>query len=933
MLKYYFFLLLLLTGTAHSQYIPKGFQHFYEYEERTVLFTLPNNNYYETKVYANYYSISRIENVKSFYEALTKSGIKNDRVEEVVAAILSNDVNQGGIQSLYSYEDNKLQLDVSSDFMSESKGKVNYTQISPDPSAIIVNNRLYTSYYDNDFNSTLNNGTIIGLGKGYLETDVSLFSSTKGHESTDFDVNNLKYEFNFEGHSLQLGYSSYNLVKNNSTSLLDFSRSKNSYYLSLSSSDNLLAINDSQQKQLYFDIKNSGTIDVIRDGKTLFSQSYPKGQHSISYAKLPRGNYDVELRIRADGYAEERIIRRISNNISKTSHKGYDYNVSLRQSEYDTEQDVETLAYAEVSITKSLFNDTLLLGSNSRSDGDSIDVGAAAIYSDPNLSAAIYYNKLPSGIFYQTSLSLFGLNLDYEYLNVNGIGPTNNLVSAVYGQQSYDQLILSYSFPIANGSVSIYGSKLHRDAREFNNYNSSLHHNYFMYDDTYNTAMDSHDGYLAQDSSEYYTGKIDSTNLAVNYQTNILNNISLNVGYSLSMSDQVINKRDGIFSLNISIPLGNDHLSYSGGYESSNRSSGRVTNTVSYHENELGLFSSVDSSGGTSLSNYLDGEQSETSLNGNISLNSEQFYASGYGNYSSQGNSNLSMTLESTSIISGEGIYQSKYFNDSYIIVNSNNFLDDIDEDENTGVLGLQVNNGRYVDKNITGKTTLIGLDYFKSYEINLDNEISGYSSRDREKYKTDIMFSYPGSVHTISSDVEEVTSFLSYFEDFNNKSLNNIQCLGEACVSVSKVGDGIYSISLIRDQSFKIVSNDQFCFVGPEGEKGHQAKIKCFPTIETTDDGMQLVSSGLGKQGDFIYYLGELDEDIPDRIIKGLKKANIEYIEYEFAQETHLFVKLKSKSKSKSKRTLISLVQMNIINELQSYVSNDSENNSFALK
>lgn len=931
MLKYYCVLLLFLTGTAHSQYVPKGFQHFYEYEERTVLFTLPNNNYYEAKVYANYYSIDKIENLDVFYEALMDSGIKQDRVEEVVAAILSDENNPSEVQFLYSYENNSLQLSVNSNFMSEGKGKVYYTQISPDPSAVIVNNRLYTSYYDKDFNATLNNGTIIGLGKGYIETDVSLFASSEGHTSTDFDVNNLKYEFNFEGHSLQLGYSSYNVVKNNSTSLLDFSRSKNSYYLSLSSSDNLLAINDSQQKQLYFDIKNSGTIDVIRDGKTLFSQSYPKGQHSISYAKLPRGNYDVELRIRADGYAEERIIRRISNNISKTSHKGYDYNISFRQSEYDTEQGEDTLAYAEVSITKSLLNDTLLLGTNSRSDGDSIDVGAAAIYSNPNLSAAIYYNKLPGGIFYQSSLSLFGLNLDYEILDINGVDSLSNLVSAVYGQQSYDQIVLSYSFPIASGSVSIYGSKLHRDAGSFNRYDNDLYRKDSMYRDNYDYSMGNNDDYLSPDVSEYYTGEVDSTNLAVNYQTNIFNNISLNIGYSLSMSDQIRNKRDGIFSLNVSIPLGNDHLSYSGGYESSDRSNGRITNTISYHENELGLFSSVDSSGGSSLSNYLDGEQSETSLNGNISLNSDEFYASGYGNYSSQGNSNLSMTLESTSVISSEGFFQSKDFNDSYIIVNSDDFLDGIDEDENIGVLGLQVNNGRYMDRNITGETTLIGLDYFKSYKINLDNEISGYSSRDRDKSKTEMMFSYPGSVHTISNDVEEVTSFLSYFEDFNNKSLNNIKCLGEACISVSKVGDGIYSISLIKEQPFKMVSNDQFCFVGPDGIQGHQAKIKCFPTIETTDDGMQLVSSGLGKQGDYIYYLGALDEDIPDRIIISLKKANIEYIEYEFAQETHLFVRLKSISEREGE--LITLVQMNVINELQSYVSNDSEDNNFALK
>ena len=931
MLKYYCVLLLLLTGTAHSQYIPKGFQHFYEYEERTVLFTLPNNNYYEAKVYANYYSIDRIESVDVFYEALIDSGIKKDRVEEVLEAILSDKVNSSEVQSLYSYENNSLQLSVNSDFMSEGKGIVYYTQISPDPSAVIVNNRLYTSYYDKDFNATLNNGTIIGLGKGYIETDVSLFASSEGYTSTDFDVNSLKYEFNFEGNSLQLGYSSYNVVKNNSTSLLDFSRSKNSYYLSLSSSDNLLAINDSQQKQLYFDIKNSGTIDVIRDGKTLFSQSYPKGQHSISYAKLPRGNYDVELRIRADGYAEERIIRRISNNISKTSHKGYDYNISLRQSEYDTEQGEDTLAYAEVSITKSLLNDTVLLGTNSRSDGNSIDVGAAAIYSKPNLSAAIYYNKLPGGIFYQSSLSLFGLNLDYEMLNINGVDSLNNLVSAVYGQQSYNQIVLSYSFPIASGSVSIYGSKLHRDAGSFNHYDNDLYRKDSMYRNNYDYSMDNNDEYLSPDVSEYYNGEVDSTNLAVNYQKNIFNNISLNIGYSLSMSDQIRNKRDGIFSLNVSIPLGNDHLSYSGGYESSDRSNGRITNTISYHENELGLFSSVDSSGGSSLSHYLDGEQSETSLNGNVSLNSDEFYASGYGNYSSLGNSNLSMTLESTSVISSEGIFQSKDFNDSYIIINSDDFLDGIDEDENIGVLGLQVNNGRYMDRNITGETTLIGLDYFKSYKINLDNEISGYSSRDRDKSKTEIMFSYPGSVHTIYNNVEEVTSFLSYFEDFNNKSLNNIKCLGEACVSVSKVGDGIYSISLIKEQAFKIVSNDQFCFVGPDGIQGHQAKIKCFPTIETTDDGMQLVSSGLGKQGDYIYYLGALDEDIPDRIIISLKKANIEYIEYEFAQETHLFVRFKNINEREGE--LITIVQINIINELQSYVSNDSEGNNFVLK
>ncbi len=656
-----------------------------------------------------------------------------------------------------------------------------------------------------------------------------------------------------------------------------------------------------QSKKVYFDIKGSGTVDVVRDGRTVYTQSFLKGQHGISYNHLPRGNYDVELVIRADGYPEERIVRRINNNIARTSHGGYDYNFTIRESTFDKEfegiNSEESLIYSDASFVKSLFNDSLVLGVNSQTDGKGFGFGVLANYFSEWVDASTYYNEIDDGSFYNGSINFAGFNLDYQnYENgkSKNFSDISSLQMAVYGAESYDQTTVSYSLPIMSSNINFYGSRVR------------------------------HDG-LGDNSG------FESQNYAVNYYTTIFKNMQLSLGFSRTLNDNPNQSSDidDIYSASISIPLGDHHTTYSSGIDSSTRTGQRLVNSLTYDEDDIALIDGIDTRGNASINNYIDGKQSEVSLNGRLNMSNDKFNSSVYANLSNYSNTNVSINAETTSVITKDDIYQTKENSKAYVVVESEaSGVDTNKNDKEFGVLDTQVNSGYHTNTPIDSEERIVGLNEFSSYKFQVDNEISGFkSSKSNHDVKSE-MFTYPGSVHKISNKVEPIVTFLSYFEDFNRKPLNDVKCIGDGCVSVGRVGDGIYSISLVKDKPFKVASDGEYCFVDTETVEDSGVMTKCFPKIKTLENGMQLVSSGFGNGEDKIYYLGILEGELPESILAKSRNAEIEYIEYNFANNIHLFAKSEVDVREDKS---FEIVSKRIFDDIQNYVRNRSDDDFFA--
>ncbi|MFS1917977.1 TcfC E-set like domain-containing protein [Vibrio sp. 10N.286.46.E10] len=891
-----------VSQNVHAQFIPKEFKHFYDFEENKIMLFLPNDSNFESLGYSNYYGVNNIEDEQSLRVAILNSGIKEKFVDEVISAITAgkNIENDGGVRTDFSFEKKTMNVKVPAEYLDEGRRELRYTSLEPDTQALIVGNHLFASYYGQDSSATLNSDLTMGLGNGYVSSDFTL--SGASNQEASLDSNAIFYEHNINSIAFRVGYDAYGVEKNNSTSNLDYSNTKDNYYISVSSSDNLFISDDEQSKKVYFDIKGSGTVDVLRDGRTIYTQSFLKGQHSISYKHLPRGNYNVELVIRADGYSEERIVRRINNNISQTSHNGYDYNVTARESTYDTgeygdQSSEESLVYGDASFTQSLFHDSLMLGVSTQSDGEDFGFGALANYASDWLDASAYYNEIDDGHFYNGSLSVVGLSFDYQNYNgskKNRVSDISPLLKAIYGAQSFDQTTISYSLPILSSSLSFYGSRVRYD------------------------SLGANSGFESQ-------------NLAINYNTMIFRNLQLNLGFSRSLNDnfnQAVDI-DDIYSISMTIPLGDNHTTYSSGIDSSSRTGQRLVNSLAYDKEDIALLDGVDTSGNAAINNYIDGPQSEVSLNGRINMSNNTFNSSAYANISNNSNTNLSINADSTSVITKDGIYQTKENSKSYIIVESEARGGNTNKDEEDfGVLDTQINSGYHTSIPIDSKTRIVGLNDFSTYNFQVDSEISGYKSSKNNHDTRSKMFTYPGTVHKVSNKVEPIVTFLSYFEDFNNNPLNDVKCIGDGCVSVGRVGDGIYSISLIKDKPFKVASSGEFCFVDPEAIDNNGVMTKCFPKIETLDNGMQLVSSGLGDKKDSIYYLGVLDGEIPNSILEESQKEKIEYIQYNFANNIHLFAK---SDVDLNENESFDIVSKQVFDDIQNYVRTPGNSDFFA--
>lgn len=892
-----------VAQNAQAQYIPKEFQHFYDFEKNNIMFLLPNNSSYEFEGLSNYYGIQSVSDEAGLRRSILKSGIKQKYVEEVISAITSGKSVElaSGVTTEFYSEEKTMKVAVPAKYLDEGVIESRYTDIEPDSSALIVGNHIFASYYGEKTSTTLNTDVTVGFGNGYISSDMTLSGGSS--QDASIEANSAYYEHNIDSASLRIGYDSYGVGKDNSTSNLDFSNTRDNYYISVSSSDNLYVSDNEDSKQIYFDIKGSGTVDVVRDGRTVYTQSFLKGQHGISYKHLPRGNYNVELVIRADGYPEERVNRRVNNNVTRTSHAGFDYNLTLRNSEYSIGEGTNRFAkdhlmYGDVSFTKSLFHDSFMVGVNSQSDGEDYGVGVLVNYVSDWVDASSYYNQIKEGSFYDGSVSVAGFNLDYQKFggskgkSANKISP---LLLAVYGAEAFDQTTISYSLPILSSNLSFYGSRV-------------------RYDD-----------YGEKEGFE-------SQNLAIDYNTTIFRNMQLNVGFTRTLNENAGQNVsvDNIYSANLTIPLGDNHSTYTSGVDSSSRSGQRLVNSLTYDDDEFDLLEGIESNGSASINNYIDGRQSEVSLSGRLNMSNQQFRSSTYANLSNNSNSNLSFNAESTTILTKGGIYQTKDNSKVYVVVESEEHGPNPHEgNKEFGVLDTQENSGYHTSIPIDAETSVVGLNEFSTYKFQVDSEISGYkSSKNNHDVKSE-MFSYPGSVHKVANDVDPVVTFLSYFEDFNNKPLNDVKCIGDGCVSVGRVGDGIYSVSLVKNKPFKVASDGQFCFVELGDVASTRKMTKCFPKIETLDSGMQLVASGLGGEEDKVFYLGVLEDVIPDSILKASREAGIEYIQYDFANNVHLFAK--TNDANLNGEGTLDIVNKHVLEDIQNYVRNRDANDFFA--
>ncbi len=865
-----------LPAYANSKFIPPGFEHFYEYQSNQILFTLPNDTSASILVLSNFDGVKNIEEPDKLKQALIRSGISSEHIDDVIQAVVTDQQSDENIFFVYDHSQKQAVIEVPANYLSEGATNLGYTQLSEDRRALISTNRLFTTHYQGSTNATLTNDSTLGFGRSHIDLEASLYVVDSG--STQFDFDELAYTYDFDGNSVKAYETHRGNTVENSTSIFNFNREEDTYGVSYFSNDNLLVKDVGNTKKLFFDMKARGTIEVLRGDLIIYTNSVAKGQHSISYRHLPRGNYEVSVVLKPVGYPEEESQKIIHNNNSETSLRGYDYAASVMKSGNTIGQRRYEETYLDLAGTYSLLNDRLLIGGNTQLASQEVSAGIGANYTDSNFSLGGYINKFQGGYLFNTNFQIADVNFDYEMLDANKT-PTDSkqLGSIRYGNNDYVQATASYSSRIYEGTLSFYANR---------------------YMETY------------QDSNL----EVSNLNLSTNYSKNIFNNVYVDLGYSYQKDFNNSTLNEHIFSISVNFDL-NDSFSYVSGVDYSTRSKTRFSNTLQYYAPQVEA-GSVLLSGSADLSQYVDGNDSQSVYGVNANIYNDKFNANLYANGTTEDYQNFSANIESTTIVTSDDIYASKDRAQSYLVIK--NAKTNTQDKNDLGLVKIRRNGQGNMRETIQGQYTLIELDEYNEYAFNLDTELSGYKHKQVENSE---MFSYPGTIKEIVTEFEEVVSVLTYFEDFNNRPINNIECKG--CASIAKVGDGVYNISVERGEKFLLTANEQICALREGYLDNSYGKSNCFPKIDEDELGLQIVVNGLGSEKDHIYYLGAFNDS---SIVNRYKKlmSDMEVIQVSFNGNEHYFAKLFSKpvvSVNKNKQVIL---------ELQNYALSISDSDKF---
>lgn len=869
----------LYCSVCSAKFIPDEFAHLYEPQDLAMSFDLPNGVAGIVDIVGNYDGALNIssENEKILNNLMLKSGIKKDILENIMGVIFSERSCNAYCNDFfveYDFDSKLISIAVPAKYLDGKYIDSSYVEAEVDNQGVTLDNKLYVSAYDSNFSATYSLNSVFGLGKGFVTSDFNIISSDDNEDV--FSLNDLSYSFAMQGHQLYFGYNKYGHNIENVTGDLDYTTPKNQAYLALESSNNLLLKDSKSSSRIYFDMKSKGMVSIVRDGQTLKNEFFTAGQHYIEYSSLPRGNYKVKVIIKPDGMKEEVMYKTINNASTERSASGFDYHISLN----NVDNNDDSLTYIQGIVSAPLY-DVLELGLSTKSMFNDSFLGVQASFDFDDVYLSGYLDKMLQNDIFYSKFQLNYKNFQVDYSSYNKSEQDNEFSDAIYGHDSYQQYSIGANFKLLGGRFGFFKNHNTRD-NDF--------------------------------------GSLINSTLSFSYSTTIYNDWSLQVGYvrNNSGNDFFVYEDDGqtfynedSFSISVNIPLSDDVYATS---SMDTSESGNVRFVSSIENSNIVDNEYVNMNG--SISSTVANSNSSVGTSINVRNKSDTYAANGYGYIDTAGHSSINGSIESTMLIpeSYDNVYFTKEQSDSYLIVKSNR------EEMQNGIAYVKKNGSGSRSVMLNGDVSIIPVNNYEQYEYELDYESSGFQSNSLTKKSS---FTYPGTLSIIDSKIKKVISFMTYFEDFNKESLNNIRCVGDGCVDVTRVGDGIYSISVFDDYNYKIVSNEEYCLIDSVGVEQRAGKSLCFPNIkEDKDSGLQIVNHGLGSKNETFIYLGYM-KSMPQKVYETLVDNGVQPKRYEFGKgEYYWFAKL---TKS-NKQDLIDLARLDVMEQVEQLANNSYE-------
>lgn len=840
-------LVLLIFFSAHeitfARHIPSGFEDLYQFSERQVLLkNLDGSKSYTIELAVNYdtvkFTVNKLQTQKTltqYFEFNQINAELSNAILQALAVGVSNDMQCRGrmdecviltetFATLYDYDNNQLSLFINPKYLLTAPAELVYADSKNEHSALINHAAVYASSYAGQTGSySLSDQTLLGLPYGNLRSD---FNYSSRNDDKQFDLYQLSYDVESDGLRLYAG-KFRNGVSFNATDFLTTNSQFEQTSVTIGSSSNLLTGEMSGYEKLYFFAPGPAELIIYRDERIIKQITVSEGQGFITYEDLPTGRYEIRVDIVVAGNVVSSEVKQIYNSANERLRLG-DIDYALAVGRLDESRAFYTSAdkpHAQSELDGAVLYkgllayrplSSLVVGSGVIGAADSYaGQFGAQVYLPLNMRSNLVTTYFDSGSNHLDLLfSTDYFAVQYENFTNNDVDVNKSLASYMYGDRDYNRFSFSTSY-------------------RFNSINS-----YFIYSQGKRSDVDRYN-------------VEDILGVSVGYQYR-----SITAGFNMpwfanSILDFSIDYQDTNDNLsatiNWSVPLSTTMSAHSTLY--ANKDALQQAKVAVKADNVL-PFSNVNSSVQLGQSYFNRDESSNVSeAMLTASTRQAQWQASGYSYADTNNELGFSGNVSSTQVITGNSVNFTSDKADAYVSVD----IDAQESDDSYGFMTLR-RNGKLQNKSfIYDKKSLIGLNSYDSYDVNLDTESVALHNSGDSSFTG---FSLPGTVAKVKPNLRPIVSFISSFSDVFDQTIANIKCNGVGCVDVQKLMDGVFKVSLMEGLPFELVSDNNKCIVPKRYERADTLNFGsnfCLPDIAPLTK-VSLLNEGELTQ---LYYLG----------------------------------------------------------------------------
>lgn len=885
-----FFLMIIgvlsLAVQAKNNHSISGFEDFFELKKIQIKLRNLDGTYSRPIVFLSNFEFFKLESNDS--EVKVRRFLNVNGIDEKYSDTIINTLKKGvsntkeckgyikecviipeKFEFLYNFTDSEVYFFVNGEILDESKRELKndyHSSLNTTPGIANSVNAYFSSYMDQGTSLSLDDTAILGMKYGYFSSKLNLaLSSDNDSELTAYD---LTYNLDWKDKLIKAGYYQYS-PSVNSTDFLSGSNSLSPQVAAvLGSSSKMLVEGERSQKKLTFSSPQEGDVEVRRDGRIIYQRPINEGRNDINYSELPNGRYQVELTLRIRG--EEFIIGNyfIYNESTNLLAEGdFDYMVALGQLSSgngtvrieDIEgKELESKLFAQSRLSYQLFP-SLALGIGLIKTKDDFAIESGVKYSMLELDSDVLLNGkvFKDGSYLNASLtSKFG-SFNYEKLNNN----ESYLASYFHDNSSFERGYWSSNYNLST--------------------NASLYATYSFYRKT--------DPIYVFGERTYEEQNFNYDDLTIGLRIDSFRNSTLDLSYKADLDFN-----ESFLYVTFTLPL-SESIDFISSFSGNEESIYQVTNSLRKDQ----LFDSDEISNSLYVASTYDRENKSLIHNSTISASYNNELSRGNGSIyiSSEGNAGVSGSLSSSQLISDNNYYSSKAAT-SYVILDIENRMDDHTSQSDRGYLTVKRNGKPVIRKLVEKEKSIIPLSEYEQYDIYFDSDsVDLYNSGDSVVK----VFSVPGTVETIIPKIHEKISFLTKLHDINERTVQDLRCEGDACISIDEISNGIYRITVLAGVDFELHSSVGRCFIPSQREMifYNLGKNYCLPTDESNMN--EILVDGRGYIANYvgIYHTSDIEssehvkrlKEIGYRlIVKNVGDVSVVYIAQNEARMNKLF-------------------------------------------